>query len=311
MVNQASRWLITGICSFACMTTVSANSLQYQLEPQKLAENTYAFVGSTDDFTTENGGNIVNTGFIVTSEGVVVFDTGPSRRYGEAMRKAIAAVTDKPVKHVFNSHHHPDHFLGNQGFEGSKIWSLPKSGRLIARDGNAFAENMYRLTGDWMRGTEVVLPTDPLETTSMKVGGHELEFFSLHGHSDADLAMLDKTTGVLFASDVVFFQRALTTPHTPGLDVWLKDLKTLRGIDYKVLVPGHGPVVKDHKAIDQTIDYLSWLDKTLRTAAESGRTMSEVMKIPIPARFSDVNLAKEELARTVVHLYPDYEEAAF
>ncbi|HAW39797.1 MAG TPA: MBL fold metallo-hydrolase, partial [Pseudomonas sp.] len=43
------------------------------------------------------GGNIVNTGFIVTDSGVVVIDSGPSRRYGEAMREAIARVTDRPI----------------------------------------------------------------------------------------------------------------------------------------------------------------------------------------------------------------------
>lgn len=310
-MRTTSRRLLSYLGLLLIPALLTAASLKYDLKAEKIADGTYVFVGALEDFTTENGGNIVNTGFIVTDEGIVVFDTGPSRRYGKAMLEAIRKISDKPILHIFNSHHHPDHFLGNQAFEQGTLWSLPETGILIAQNGNAFAENMYRLTGDWMRGTEVKLPDQPLESSSMTVGGHKLKFFALHGHTDADLAMLDESTGVLFASDIVFYQRALTTPHTPGLDVWIKDLKTLRGTNYKVLVPGHGPVVKDHRAIDQTIAYLQWLDELLRRSAEAGKTMSEVMDSAIPQRFSDINLQREELARTVVHLYPKYEEAAF
>lgn len=302
---------ITATLLISLPLVLTAAGLDYQLTPQKVAPHTYAFMGKLEDFSTENGGNIVNTGFIVTEAGVIVFDTGPSRRYGEAMLKSIRSISKKPILHIFNSHHHPDHFLGNQAFKEGTLWSLPDTGKLMAQVGDSFAENMYRLTGDWMRGTEVKLPDRPLETRTMTVGGHTLKFFELHGHSGADLAMLDKKTGVLFASDIVFYQRALTTPHTPDLNLWIDDLKTLRGIKYKTLIPGHGPIVRDHAAIDQTIAYLEWLDHLLSDSAEKGKTMTEVMSTPIPPAFSNVALAKAELKRTVVHLYPKYEETAF
>ncbi|PKL14223.1 MAG: hypothetical protein CVV52_02815 [Spirochaetae bacterium HGW-Spirochaetae-8] len=93
-----------------------AGDFDYHLDPYRLTEDTYVFIGKAEDFTRQNGGNIVNTAFIVTADGVVVIDTGSTRRYGEQMREAIAGVTPKPVTHVFNTHDHPDHFLGNQAF---------------------------------------------------------------------------------------------------------------------------------------------------------------------------------------------------
>ena len=289
----------------------SAAPLQYQLKPEQIAPDTYLLQGKMQDFSRKNGGNIVNTGFVVTDAGVLVFDTGPSRRYGEAMRQAISEITDQPVVHVFNSHHHPDHFLGNQAFADSTIWALPGTGQKMAQQGGAFTENMYRLVGDWMRDTEMLLPHKPLEMEQLELGKHRFRFYAMKGHTGADLMMLDETTGVLFASDMVFYQRALTTPHTPGLPVWLAEMEQIADIPYKLLVPGHGPTVQDRAATDQMQDYLRWLDQTLTKAAEQGKSMTEVMRTPLKPGFEKINLSREEFARTVVHLYPRYEDAAF
>ncbi|WP_370298612.1 quinoprotein relay system zinc metallohydrolase 1 [Pontibacterium sp.] len=286
-------------------------ALEYQLQPKQIAPNTYLLQGKMQDFSRENGGNIMNTAFVVTSEGVVVFDTGPSRRYGEAMRNAIAQVTDQPVAHVFNSHQHPDHFLGNQAFADVDIWALPKTGEQIAQHGNAYAENMYRMVGDWMRATELQLPTKPLEQDLMQVGDHRFRFYPFTGHTGADLVMVDETTGVMFAADMVFFQRMLTTPHTPGIGTWAKELRELAAIPFKLMVPGHGPVVHDTRAVEQMLSYLDWLDRTLTESAAQGKSMHEVMQSKLPASLAAINLSREEFVRSVVHLYPDYEEAAF
>lgn len=297
--------------TLAVAGTASAGPLTYDLKPQKIADDTWVVQGKLEDFSRKNGGNIVNTGFVVTEEGVLVFDTGPSHRYGKALRAAIAKITDKPIVTVLNSHHHPDHFLGNQAFSDSTIMALPGTGKLMAQQGNAFADNMYRLVGDWMRDTEMLLPHQPLEVEQLTLGKHRFRFYPMKGHTGADLLMLDETTGVLFASDMVFYQRALTTPHTPGLDVWRDEMAQIDRIPYRQLVPGHGPIVQSRAATEQMRDYLGWLDETLKAAAEQGLTMTELMKTKIPQRFSAISLSRYEFARSVVHLYPRYEDAAF
>ncbi len=288
-----------------------AAPLSYDLKPQKIAEDTWLLEGKLEDFTLHNGGNIVNTAFIVTDEGVIVIDTGPSFRYGREMRQAIEQITDKPVKHVFITHSHPDHYLGNQAFKDATIWALPETGRQIAENGNAFAENMYRLVGDWMRSTESTMPNKVMNLKPLSLGKHTLTFMALTGHTGSDLVILDHATGVMFASDMVFYQRALTTPHTPGLKVWLKEIQQLRATEHKLLVPGHGPMVNDGRAFDQMEAYLTWLDNTLTEAADAGLSMTEVIEIPVPDQFKGIALTQREFVRTVAHLYPKYEEAAF
>lgn len=298
------RFLLLVFCGWVLSTVALAN---YVLTPKKIATNTYLLEGSTDNFSKENGGNIVNVAFIVTNAGVVVIDTGPSLAYGKALRAAIANVTDQPIVQVFLTHHHSDHALGNQAFADVPIASLADTQKLLEEQGDHMAENMYRIVGDWMRGTEVVLPTQTVEAGTVTIGEHSLQLLALSGHTGADLAILDERTGVLFAGDLVFYQRALATPNTLSLSAWLADINTLQALPWKMVVPGHGPLAVDDKPFVQMQDYLTWLDTTLREAAQQGMDMNQVLRLPIPERFADISLTRYELVRTVSHLYPHYE----
>ena len=236
------RWCWVGL-GLVC-SSLAAAELDYQLQPRKIAADTYVLEGSTEHFSRTNGGNIVNSAFIVTETGVVVIDSGPSWHYGRQLRSAIADITDKSIQRVYVTHLHPDHFLGNQAFQDVEIAALSGTIRGIEIQGQDFAANMYRLVGDWMRGTEPVPPTVVLQPGIEEFGGHRLELLALGGHAGDDLAIYDHTTRVLFAADLVFNQRTPTTPHAE-INVWLADLERLKVLDFSVLVPGHGPVATD------------------------------------------------------------------
>jgi linear primary-alkylsulfatase len=44
--------------------------------------------------------------------GLIVYDTGLSHEHGEAIMAEVRKLSDKPVTHIFYSHHHPDHYNG-------------------------------------------------------------------------------------------------------------------------------------------------------------------------------------------------------
>jgi hypothetical protein len=56
--------------------------------------------------STANQGHTSNAGFVVTDDGVVVFDALGTPSLGRALLQKIRAVTDKPVKYVALSHYH-------------------------------------------------------------------------------------------------------------------------------------------------------------------------------------------------------------
>ncbi|CAM5475996.1 quinoprotein relay system zinc metallohydrolase 1 [Thauera mechernichensis] len=285
------------------------SSFDYGLVAQEIAPGAYVIVGLREDFSFDNGGNIVNTGFIVGRSGVIVIDTGPSRRYGEQMLAAIRAVTPLPVVLTLNTHHHPDHFLGNQAFPQDTLAALPETIAGIRSEGEGFNDNMYRLNGDWMRDTEVVIPTRALSAGRQDIGGRDVEFLALGGHTAADLVVVNHDSGTVYAADLLFNGRAPTTPHA-DIPRWIAALEQLARLPARLWVPGHGDVSASLAPLHETRDYLEWLAGTMRDAAEAGMDMTEVFALDIPARFAQLALVDTEFRRSVVHLFPAAEQAA-
>ena len=300
--------LFAGGAACACCGGVHAKKLAYNLAASEIASGTWAVHGSTEYFTLENGGNIVNIAFVETPDGVVVIDTGPSRRYGEALLALIEkTIPGKPVLRVYNTHHHPDHFLGNQVFNAATIAAPQQVIDNIKAEGDGFTDNMYRLTGDWMRGTAPVAPGVALEVDHEDIGGRRFSLFTLSGHTSADLVIRDDSTGVVFSGDLAFNDRAPTTPHA-DISVWKESLATLATLDKTLILPGHGLSDDNGQSLEQTGDYLDWLEKTLTDAAGRGLTMNEAMNIRIPKRFSSLSVVETEFKRSVVHLFLRFEE---
>jgi len=295
-------------CACVWCGPVSAAPLKYDLDAAEIAPKTWGVFGARDYFSMANGGNIANVAFIDVPDGVVVIDTGPSRRYGEALLELIAQkAPGKRVIQVFNTHHHPDHFLGNQVFDPAIIAAPQGVIDNIKEQGDALANNMYRLVGDWMRGTTPVAPGRAVTTSREDIGGHGFTFMPLSGHTSADFVLRDDDTGVLFAGDLAFLDRAPTTPSA-DLQQWRKSIAALRQTDRALLLPGHGPRDPKGAALDQTLDWLDWLDGTLRDAVAKGLTMNEAMALPMPPRFAALGVARGEFERSVSHLYQKLED---
>lgn len=295
-----------------CLSSVTAaQSFVYPMNPVSAAEGTWYIEAARESFNPENGGAIANVAFIRAADRVIVIDSGPSKRFGEQLRAKIVETTGQQPTDLLLTHHHPDHSLGNQAFADINIWALRETDQQLKAEGNAFAESLYQMVGDWMRGTEVLPANMTLTPGPLFPDTERFEIIGLTGHTGADLLLLDKQSRVLFASDMVFFQRALATPHTPGIDVWLNDIAYLRTLEFDNIIPGHGPMTSKETALDQMEQYLIWLDTLLSQAAAQGLTMNELRNSQIPQEFDSIALSWYELTRTIAHLYPEYELRAF
>ncbi|WP_420600658.1 quinoprotein relay system zinc metallohydrolase 1 [Neptuniibacter sp.] len=289
---------------------IAAQEISYALAPIKVAEDTYVVRGNDAEINTINGGNIANTGFIATSKCTIVFDTGPSKLYGQELLKAIKNISSKPICLVLNSHFHPDHFLGNAAFEKSSLKALGKTTQQIGRHGEHFRSNYYEALGIWMRDTELIPPTE-ITKKQFEIGGHQLSILPFSGHSGADLVLFDKTTSVLFAGDLVFHNRAPATAHTPGIAWWLNDLEKLKLLNTETIVPGHGPVAHATEAISSTSTYLTWLDQLMKKSATEGLEILDIIETDIPEYLDNQKMIRYEISRSAIHLYPKYEDAIF
>lgn len=284
--------------------------LNYGLKARQIAERTWVLEGAVEDFSRANGCNIINTGFIATGAGVVVINTGPSRLYGEQQRAEIARVTSEPVVKVLNLNLHPDYFFGNQAWADRPVEALAGSMAGMQAEGESYATNLYRLCGDWMKGSESTPARQAIAPQKWSLGAHQLELLRLDGHTADDLVLIDHTTGVVFAGGLVFAERVPTTPHA-DVTRWLSSLAQLEQrldrLPAYVIVPSHGPVHKDRHGISQTRDWLQWVSSLMRESAQQGLDLSEVLRTPLPARFQGWAAQPAEFHRTLTQWYPGFE----
>lgn len=305
------RAVLAGGAALSLAPSVAAAAARdaYALVPVEVASRLWMIEGRREHFSRDNGGDIVNLLFARTDVGAVVFDTGSTRRHGEALRAAISSVVPLGVAAVYNTHHHPDHFFGNQAFADRPIRALAAARAGMAAHGEAYSDNLYRMLGDWMRGTEPVPATETVTPGPFTIGGRRFEAIALAGHTEADLAVLDIETGTLIAGDLAFLNRAPTTPHA-DLPLWRRSIEALEALSPGGVAPGHGPFDRTGAALRQTRAYLDWLDAALTDTAERGLGMVETMKAPMPREFAALGAQPEEFERSVAHLFPEYETRA-
>src|SRR4051794_4791253 len=93
--------------------TAGANPFQYSW--QELAPGVWGGI-RLDPFALPQEGNAV---FVVTDQGVVVFDAGGSPLMGESIVAKVRSVTQKPITQVIISHWHADHMRGLQAIQSA------------------------------------------------------------------------------------------------------------------------------------------------------------------------------------------------
>lgn len=303
------RTLLGGMA--ALPVTARAQALDYRIEPVAVGDGLWIVRGADEPIERGNGGAIANLAILAGDEAAILIDCGPSLRYGRALDAVVKRLTGKPVGHVFVTHLHPDHGFAAGAFGSAEVAGTPDLRRELQATAAGYADGMYRLLGDWMRGTEPVLPAATVTAGELMVAGRRLAFAPMAGHSLADLVVTDVATGTMIAGDLVFHDRA---PSTPDADParWRQALGTLAAMPHRGLLPGHGPFDPGGQAaIVQTLDWLDWLEGSLRASVAAGLDMVAAGEVAIPARFDRVKAARYELQRSVSHFYPRLEAELF
>ncbi len=273
------RLLFAALGALVCTVSgARAATVEQAFQLAEIAPGVYAHQGETALMNRENLGGIANLGAIVGEEAVAVIDTGGSLLEGKAFLAALREKTQKPIRYVVNTHAHPDHVFGNGAFAGPGVIfvghkNLP---RALAARGEHYLAAFRQTMGDALDGVTIVAPTLTVaETAILDLGGRALALQAWRtAHSEADLTVLDKKTGTLFAGDLLFLQ------HVPVVDGsllgFLEVADSLAGVRAERVVPGHGPMVAPWpKALDDERAYLTRLTADLRAAIKKGESVKQ------------------------------------
>jgi quinoprotein relay system zinc metallohydrolase 2 len=226
-----------------------------------------------EEASAANEDAIANIGFMIGDEAVAVIDPGGSFAEGAALRAAIRARTDRPIRYVILTHVHPDHIFGAAAFRDDHpdFVGHAKLPGALAQRGDYYVRRLHSALGDEASGTEIVVPTVLVSDRLDLDLGHRRLTLRAHGpaHTDNDLTIFDQKTRTLWLADLLFVDRI---PVIDGSLVgWLKQLDELTAIPADRAVPGHGPVsVPWPAAAEPERRYLEAVAHDTRAAIRSG-----------------------------------------
>lgn len=263
----------------ALASAVSAQDFsKVEIETTQVAEGVYALKGA--------GGNL---GLVVGSDRAFLVDDQYAPMVPK-IRAAIAAITDKPVSFVLNTHWHGDHTGGNEAFV--------QAGTLVVAHDNV----RMRLSSDQvMAAFDRTVPAAPKgalpvitfnDQISFHVGGHTVR--AIHfpsAHTDGDAIVHLPETNVVHTGDLVFYGLYPVVDYSNG-----GSLKGMADATERLLaisdantryIPGHGPAVIGRKEIAEYLEMLRVVHARLDKLIGEGKTLEEVLAARPTAEFDE------------------------
>jgi quinoprotein relay system zinc metallohydrolase 2 len=304
----AAPWL------FALALALAAPVPAAPLHVEQVAPGVYVHLGQHKDFDKGYDGDIANIGFVIGADAVAVIDTGGSYAVGMALKEALRAITQLPIRYVINTHMHPDHIFGNAAFIDAGAADRQRQPRLIAHARapqalalrrHAYLRNLQKQLGAAAEHSTLIAPDQTVQDRlTIDLGHRKLEVSAWpSAHTDNDLTVIDVASGTLWTGDLLFIER---TPSLDGdIQGWIAATQQLKSIPAAAVIPGHGPVTRDkNTALATQGDYLASLLRDVRAGIRRGDSMTATMATAAAAERTRWQLFDVVNPRNVNALYP-------
>jgi glyoxylase-like metal-dependent hydrolase (beta-lactamase superfamily II) len=158
--------------------------------------------------------------------------------------------------------------------------SKPTGEKLSEKERAQLGEELkvYRDVIPKIKTIRLVLPTVTFEEQlTLHQGERTIQILHFgRGNTRGDVAVYLPREKVLVTGDLLVHP----VPFAYGsfLGEWIQALKKLRGLDAEVIVPGHGPLMRDKRYVDTVIELLESVVSQVRDAAGRGLTLEETRK---------------------------------
>ncbi|MGD8559232.1 MAG: MBL fold metallo-hydrolase [Gammaproteobacteria bacterium] len=277
MIN---RYLPALLFWCACSFTASAGDVIPQPKIKKINEQVYALLGPIGFPSKDNRGYMVNSALIIGDQGAILVDTGFTDEIGRHIKSVIADITDKPVTHIINTHHHGDHTLGNSEFSGAQIISAKKCRDLVKETGYDWIALVENMTGYTFPNTKPVPATTVYaENTSQDVTlqGVAMRLWVPSGsHTPGDMMVYLPTHKILISGDILV-KKMMPSFRDAYVKSWIGTLEQIQSVDIETIIPGHGPLMSlaDVKAMHRR---MAELYAGVEAGYEKGLMDSEIRK---------------------------------
>jgi len=251
------------------------------LERHKVVDGVYAIVGELGNRTLANRGNNATFGLVVTSEGVVLIDSGGTYQGAQEIDLLIKDITDQAVVAVINTGGQDHRWLGNDYFkqQGAQIIA---SEQAVLDQNKRVQDQLISLSN--LFDAEFMAQTVPLTADTTFKDYFELELggvvMQIHhagpAHTPGDSFVWLPQKGVMFSGDIVYVERMLGVGTQSNSKSWIKVFQTMAAYKPAYLVPGHGKPTTLAEATIDTYDYLVFLRAAIGDFIDQGREITEI-----------------------------------
>ncbi|MBI4863153.1 MAG: MBL fold metallo-hydrolase [Candidatus Riflebacteria bacterium] len=181
----------------------------------------------------------LNTGVVVTDDGVVLIDTGASSEMAERIQARVREITDRPIVYAINTHFHAQHTMGNRTFPVAVIGHRDCYERMCQMR-QIREPDFHKVCGGRGVQEEIVPPTVRFDRDGyLYIGGLLIGLTHCPGHTDGSIVVHIPSERVLFASDNLCVEGC---PVLDGGDParWMESLVRMQCMGATTLVPGRG-----------------------------------------------------------------------
>lgn len=246
--------------------TAQQDFSQVEITSQKLAEGIWMLQGA--------GGNL---GLSAGEDGAFLIDD-QFAPLTEKIQAAVAKVSDKPVRFVFNTHWHFDHTGGNENFG--------KAGVLIVAHDNVRERMSVDQVMEAFNRTVEAAPDVALPVITF---AHDVKFHlngdTIHAfhvppaHTDGDSIIHFETADVIHMGDVFFnggypFIDVGSGGSIEGVIHAVNKVLAMSDADTKI-IPGHGPLASRADLVGYR-DMLDEVRARIASMIAEGKTLEEI-----------------------------------
>jgi glyoxylase-like metal-dependent hydrolase (beta-lactamase superfamily II) len=269
--------------AFTTALLLNTQAIAGALETIQVKENIYAIVGELAQRTESNLGNNATFGFVVTSEGVVLIDSGGTELGAKAIEQEVRSVTDKPIVKVFNTGGQDHRWFGNHYFSshGAETITAKATAADHLKRQAMQMEGMKSFTRDSWIGTEPQVAKTLIESeTDYLLGDTAFSVIPVGpAHTANENLVWFPKEQVLFTGDVVYVERMLGIMDHSNHKPWLETLARIEGLNPTVIIPGHGHPTTLDTAKKDTFEYLNFLREAVAAIIEDGGDMQSISTI--------------------------------
>ena len=104
-----------------------------------------------------------------------------------------------------------------------------------------------------------------------------------------DIIIYDYKTKTYFVGDLLFKGRAAAFTDA-NLIEWKKKINFFSKAPWKIIIPGHGEVIKKKEDLNDTFVWLKFVQKSIERSLENGDMLSEVLQYDMPEKINHLEL---------------------